>query len=232
VRESVSQPMLGQIRLQWWRENIAAAFESGAVRHHPVVEALAAIRDLGLTRDHFDRLIDARESDLEDEPPASLAALEDYAEGTSSRLIYLALEVLQVRDMAAVESGRQVGIAYALSGLLRAVPFLTAAGRRIIPRDIAARSGLEFGDFRGWRGSPALCAAVAEIAAAASRHLEAARAHPIARAAIPALLPAVIARQSLTRLQQAGYDPFAVALAAPDRWQGWRLATAALLNRF
>ena len=46
VRESVTQPMLGQIRLQWWRENIAAAFEGSAIRHHPVAEALtAAIRD-------------------------------------------------------------------------------------------------------------------------------------------------------------------------------------------
>src|SRR5947209_15299486 len=65
VRESVTQPMLGQIRLQWWRENIAAACEVGVVRHHPVAEALtAAIRDLRLSRDHFARLIDARESDL------------------------------------------------------------------------------------------------------------------------------------------------------------------------
>lgn len=233
VRESVTEPMLGQIRLQWWHENIAAAFEGGPVRHHPVVEALTtAIRGLALSRVHFDRMIDAREDDLANEPPASLAALEDYAEGTSSRLIYLALEVLEVRDVAPIESGRHVGIAYALSGLLRAAPFLAAAGRTIIPRDIAARSGLEFGDSRRLRSSSALCAAVAEIAAAASRHLEAARVHPIPRAAIPALLPAVIARQSLTRVQRAGYDPFAVALATPDRLQGWRLATAALFNRF
>src|ERR1700726_180635 len=46
VRESVTQPMLGQIRLQWWRENIAAAFEGGPVRAYPVVGALSvAIRE-------------------------------------------------------------------------------------------------------------------------------------------------------------------------------------------
>src|SRR6201987_1318089 len=77
VRESVTQPMLGQIRLQWWRENIAAAFEGGPIRHHPVAEALTTgMRDLQLSRDHFDRLIDGRETDLADEPPATLAALE------------------------------------------------------------------------------------------------------------------------------------------------------------
>ena len=56
VRETVTQPMLGQIRLQWWRENIAAAFGDGPVRHHPVMEPLAAtIREFGLIRDYFDR---------------------------------------------------------------------------------------------------------------------------------------------------------------------------------
>src|ERR1700752_1988903 len=139
VRETVTQPMLGQIRLQWWRENIAAAFEGGAMRHHPVVEPLAAtIREFGLTREHFDRLIDARETDLSDEPPASLAALEDYAEATSARLVYLALEGLGVRDPAAVKAGLHVGTAYSLAGLLRAMPFLACAGRQFIPADIAA----------------------------------------------------------------------------------------------
>src|ERR1700749_3029211 len=74
VRESVTQPMLGQIRLQWWRENIAAAFDGGPIRHHPVAEALTgAIRELALTRAHFDRLIEARETDFGDQPPPSLA---------------------------------------------------------------------------------------------------------------------------------------------------------------
>jgi phytoene synthase len=214
VRESVTQPMLGQIRLQWWRENIAAAFEGHPVRHHPVVEALTgSIRELPMTRDHFDRLINARETDLGDEPPASLSALESYAEESSSQLIYLALEILQAHGPAAAEAGLHIGIAYSLAGLLRAMPL---RARRIIPADIPAQAG------------------VAEIAAAASRHLEAAHASRgrIPRSALPALLPAVIAQRSLSRLRRARYDPFDPALALPDPLQSWRLAAAALLNRF
>ena len=30
VREVVTEPMLGRIRLEWWRENIAAAFANGS----------------------------------------------------------------------------------------------------------------------------------------------------------------------------------------------------------
>ena len=206
--------MLGHIRLQWWRENIAAAFEGGTVRRQPVVDALTpSIRELSLTRNHFDQLIDARETDLEDEPPASLTALENYAEMSSSRLIYLALEVLGVQDPAATKAGLHVGIAYSLAGLLRAMP---VHARRIIPADAAGREG------------------IVEVAAAASRHLHLARAvdKSIPRPAIPALLPAVIAERSLTRLKRARYDPFDRTLLAPDPLQIWRLAVAALLNRF
>src|SRR5215207_1372519 len=65
VRESVTQPMLGQIRLQWWREVIEAAYAGQAPRRHEVAEPLtAAIREFGLSRPHFDRMIDAREVDL------------------------------------------------------------------------------------------------------------------------------------------------------------------------
>jgi phytoene/squalene synthetase len=88
--------------------------------------------------------------------------------------------------------------------------------RHIIPADIPAQNG------------------VAELAAAASRHLRAARArrNRIPRLALPALLPAVIAQRSLTRLKRAGDNPFDPVLAIPDPLQSWRLAAAALFNRF
>jgi NADH dehydrogenase [ubiquinone] 1 alpha subcomplex assembly factor 6 len=235
VRQSVTEPMLGQIRLQWWRENIAAAFEGGSVRAHPVVGALtAAIRELALTKRHFDRLIDARESDLAGEPPTNLVALESYAEATSAELIYLALEALGVRDRAADEAGHHVGIAYSLTGLIRAIPFAAGPGLWFIPADISARFGLAQRDHDDLRGAPALRAAAAEIAGAASQHLQASRDRrgKISRKAISALLSATIARHSLIRLEQAAYDPFDPALARPDPFQSWRLAAAALFNRF
>jgi phytoene synthase len=235
VRESVTEPMIGQIRLQWWREAIAAAFEGGHVRNHIVVEPLTAIiRELALSRAHFERLIDARETDLDDAPPASLAALEDYAEATSARLVYLALEILGVHDPAAREAGLHVGIAYSLTGLLRAMPFQARTRRRFIPADIAARTGLAEQDYGAMRGTPGLRAATAELAAAASRHLGAASAHrgKIPRSALPALLPAVVAQRSLARLKRAGYDPFDPGLATADPLLSWRLAAVVLLNRF
>src|ERR1700730_7824207 len=230
VRERITEPTLGRIRLEWWRETIAAAYEDGPVRRHDVVEALTdAIRGHAPTREHFDRLIDARERDLDDEAPASLAALEGYAEATSARLVYLALDILGVGDPAVRQAGRHVGIAYALAGLLRAMPHQARAGRCLIPADIAARAGLDANDYRTLRTTTALRAGIAEIAAAASHHLGLARAlrPALERAALPALLPAVVAARFLRRLERAGYDPFDPALATPDPLQSWRLAAAA-----
>jgi NADH dehydrogenase [ubiquinone] 1 alpha subcomplex assembly factor 6 len=208
VRERVSEPTLGRIRLEWWRENIAAAYEDGPVRRHDVVEALtAAIREHAPTREHFDRLIDAREKDLAEQAPTSLAALEDYTEAVSARLVYLALEMLGLDDPAARQAGFHVGIAYGLAGLLRAMPRQARASRPLVP---------------------------AEVAAAASRHLALARGlrPAVARAALPALLPAIVAERYLRRLKRAGCDPSDRAVTAPDPLQSWRFAVAALLNRF
>src|SRR5215471_6644996 len=43
VRESVREPALGQIRLEWWRETIAAAYDGALPRRHPVAEALTEV---------------------------------------------------------------------------------------------------------------------------------------------------------------------------------------------
>ena len=234
VRESVREPMLGQIRLQWWRGAIDDAFAGVAPRRHDVVEALTAtIRTRQLSRGHFDRLIDTRERDLDDAPPKTLDVLEDYAEGSSSRLIQLALEVLDAATPEAQAAGKEIGIAYALAGLIRAMPVHALSGRIVVPQEVAEAVGLEPADYSKPGGTPALRRAVAMLAGAASRHLAAAQAtrRELPRRALPALLPARIAARALRRLEQAGFDPFTGG-GEGDPLQSWRLAFAALTGRF
>lgn len=235
VREVVREPALGQIRLQWWREVIEAACTGGVPRRHEVVLPLSgAIRDHDLSRADLDRLIDARERDLDPEPPSDLAELERYADDSSGALVCLALQTLGAVSAEARAAGRSVGIGYALAGLLRALPFHHRTGRRWVPVDIASRLGLDASDYAAERTRNALRQAAAEIAAAAAQHLASARRQKraIPRAAAAAVLPAVIAERHLKRLQHAGYDPFAPQLALPEPLQPWRLAAAALLRRY
>ena len=234
VRESVHEAMLGRIRLQWWREAIEAAYSDKPPRRHEVVEPLtAAICAHRLSREHFDRLIEARERDLDEAPPATLDELEAYAEGSSAPLIQLALEVLDVTTPAAKAAANAVGVGYALTGLIRALPHHARTGRLWIPDDVAAETGFDPRDYTALRSSPALCLAVERIAAVAQRHLAAARAmrRDVPRQALAALLPARVAAQVLRRLERIRFDPFEAAGAA-DPLQSWRLALAALLGGY
>jgi NADH dehydrogenase [ubiquinone] 1 alpha subcomplex assembly factor 6 len=235
VRESVTQPMLGQIRLQWWREVVVAAYAGAPARQHVVAGPLAdLIGRIAPAREHFERIIDTRERDLADDPPADMAALEDYAEGTSARLLYLVVGALGVAEPASVAAAGKVGIGYALAGLLRAMPYHAAAGRSYIPAELSERAGLDPNDYARRRPTPELRTIAAELAEAAASHLTAARRHTeeTPRGARAALLPAIIADRLLARLRQAGYNPFAPELARPDPLQSWRLFAAALRNRF
>jgi len=235
TREVVSEPTLGEIRLQWWRDGIDAIYAGNAPRRHEVLEPLAAaIRSRGLSEAHFARLLEARRRNLADEPPGSLAELEDYAEATSAGLVWLALEVLGERGDLAMAAGRATGMAQALIGLLRAVPLHARAKRVYLPRDLLAAAGLRVErDLFELRSSAALRDVVREIATAAGRHLATAEAlcRAAPRGALPALLPAALAAADLKRLARAGYDPFAARMARSDPWRPLRLTLAALKSR-
>ncbi len=234
VRETVSEPMMGQIRLQWWREVIENA-PQGDLRKHPVAMALgAAIRDHGLPAEPFERLLVARESDLVDEPPETLAELEAYAEATASTLIELALTVLRADDDAARAVARHVGVAWALTGLLRAVPFHAARRQVLLPRDLTRAAGLDVGRMLDGRPDDALPTVARQVAEAARAHIDAARAlrDRVPRAAVPALLPAVLATRYLKRLERGGFSLFDAAGQRPPGDRAVRLLWAALRGRY
>jgi phytoene synthase len=229
VREAVSQPIIGQIRLQWWRDAIEEIYTGKPPRRHEVVEPLAAaIESHRLTRMHFDTLIDGREFDLGDEPPANLAALERYLEKTSSRLIDLQLEILGVEAPAAFEVARAVGIAWGLVGLARALPFHAAQGRLYLPADLMAEAGVDRDGLLTGKGTAATAAVVKRLADRAAEHLAEARRlrRDVPRAAMPALLAGRTAALYLRRLAGAGFDPFDRRVNAPDPWAVLRLAVA------
>ncbi|WP_029011182.1 phytoene/squalene synthase family protein [Azospirillum halopraeferens] len=235
TREVVSEPMLGQMRLQWWRDAVAAAYGEGRLPEHAVAGPLAAaVSAHGLTRDHFDRLIDGREADLDDDSPATLTCLINYAEVTAVPLVRLALEVLGAREAAAGPVARHVGVGFALAGILRAVPFHARQQRVLLPADRMAAHGARARDVLELRATPALRPVAQEVAAAARDHLRQARAlrRDVPKAAVPALLPAVVADIHLDRLARAGHDVLAPHLLRATPLRHARLAWAALRGRY
>ena len=222
IRESVSETLVGAMKLQWWRDLIATIYDRGAapsaeslagtpLKGNPVVEALAAaISRHGLTRAYFETLLEARARDLEEDPPTDVLELEAYAEGTSASLTWLALEALGVRDEASRGAGRHVGIAWALTGLLRAVLYHARVNRFLLPADLLTKAALTTYDVKERKNAERVAGVVAEIAVIARAHLAKAREYrgQVDRKALPALLPAVLADGYLYALSRHKFDVF------------------------
>ncbi len=235
--EVVSEAMLGEIRLQWWRDSLDQIY-AGTPRRHEVIEPLAAaIGRHGLPREPFDRLLEARSFDLEPDPPESLAALEAYAAATSASLLELALGVLSDKPESNGEAARVVrhlGVAWAFTGLARAVPYHARQKRLYLPRDLSDSAGLEVGELFELRASPALTSVLAQLAARAADHLtQASRARSaLPRTARSLLLLGTMARRHLARLAAAGHDPFQESVQTRPAGAAWRLLLASIFGRY
>ena len=89
----MTEPGLGAIRLQWWREAIDRAAK-GEATGHPVADAIgAAMRKGKLSRARIAALIDARSFDIETKIMPDWAALEAYLAATAGGLFASAASV-------------------------------------------------------------------------------------------------------------------------------------------
>ena len=183
ARELVREPMMGLMRLQWWRDAVEGIY-AGTPRRHEVISPLAeAVRDHRLERRLLDRLIDAREADMNPAPPADLAALADYAAATSGYARPAGHGGAGRRSevpAGAGDAAEAIGGAWALTGLVRAVPFHARARRLYLPQTVIDRAGLDVGQLFELRSSPALAEACRVVVDAATSGLPPAGCAPAA----------------------------------------------------
>jgi phytoene synthase len=233
IRELIREPLLGRIRLQWWRESLES-LRSGKMVAHPVAEALGRAMSLfSLPFQPFEQLLTARERDMETTPPEDMAALEAYAEGTAGAVTVLAVQILGGGSSEILALARSLGVAWALTGLLRAVPFHAAAGRLYLPSSLLTEQGLSAEDVLAGRNSPGLARVAKAVATAALGNLKEARCSlgKIPRTMLPAFLTAPLAESYLGALAKQDFDLFERTWSLP-RPQPLRLGWAMLRGRF
>ncbi|MDZ7822931.1 MAG: squalene/phytoene synthase family protein [Ahrensia sp.] len=105
IPQLVSEPFLGEIRLQWWRDvcNGARSEEGG---QHPVAAALLdTISKYNLPVTAFDNLCDARIFDLYNDIIPSKADFEGYLGHTRSLLFQMCAQILGGGAQSADASG-------------------------------------------------------------------------------------------------------------------------------
>jgi NADH dehydrogenase [ubiquinone] 1 alpha subcomplex assembly factor 6 len=140
TREVVSETMLGQIRLKWWQEAIKAYYDTGVALEHEILRDLCdVISRRKLDYNDFEMMIYAREFDLEDVLPGNLEGLANYCDFTLSPLMRLVLQIMEDTANTGHEPVQAVAINYAVSGLLRALPFHAHHNRCYMPEDLMQR---------------------------------------------------------------------------------------------
>lgn len=114
VPDHVSEPLIGQIRYQWWRDCLDEIYGDRPVRNH---EISLPLRDMvgqtRISRFMLERIIDGRERDLDPRPFTSIREATDYADATSGALMRAAMSVL------GSDRGHYAGRAWGLTGLAR-----------------------------------------------------------------------------------------------------------------
>jgi phytoene synthase len=228
VRESIHEPLAGEIRLQWWTDALAGK-AAGDASANPVAAALlAALARYGLPIELLTGLVAARRFDLYDDPMRTLAEFNDYARATSSTLVELAARILAGGEMPALGPlAFHAGLGYAIAGLLQAFPVHAARGQLYLPLEVLERHGVGQ-EFAAKPATAQLRDALAEMRGHARQHLaQAGRlADGVPVAGLPALLPVALAGPALDRMERADYDPLAVVEPAQWRrqWLLWRAA--------
>jgi phytoene synthase len=230
VRDVVSDPLPGEVRLQWWRD-LLAGVEHGSAAGNPVAAALLdTVSRYRLPVAALVAMIDARVFDLYDDPMPSLNDLEGYAGETSSALIQLASLILNNgQDPDTAETAGHAGVAYALTGLMRSLPWHAARGQMYLPQDLLQRHGADPQAILQGQTTPELRAVLAELRGHARHHLERVRqkVRDIPPHVAPAFLPVALVDPFLKRMEAPGHDPLKMPVEMSQlrrQWILWRAA--------
>ncbi|KAL1891934.1 hypothetical protein Sste5346_007278 [Sporothrix stenoceras] len=201
--ETVSNPTIGAMRMQFWKDSINNTFE-GQPPREPVsmllYAALAglAAREGGVVSNFssikfwLQRFISTRQQYMDNRPFTSLDALEEYAESTYATLMYVTLAMLPLRSMHVDHLASHIGKACGIAAILRGIPVLaapkpppTGAASHALPQrnpvlllplDVLADTGVREEDvYRQGPEAPGLSEAVFRVATRANDHLITAR---------------------------------------------------------
>ncbi|KAI0712164.1 isoprenoid synthase domain-containing protein [Earliella scabrosa] len=236
VQDTVSNSMIGKMRMQFWRDAIKSVAD-GRPPQHPIALALHdASQRANLPAYHFRRIIDARDAEIHSPTHLTVESLTAHAESTASTFLYLLLSLLGLSSSTTFShAASHLGVAQCIHVLLRALPYHASKGRMVIPAELTARHGVRQEDvFRRGGNADGISDAVFEFATLANDNLLTARemfkqsggdGGKVPRHAMPVFLYGLPTREYLGRLEAVNFDAFEPSLQVRDwklPWKVWR----------
>ena len=231
VVDEVADPAIARLKLAWWRQEVAAAYDG--TPQHPVARALApVVREFALPQAHLQTVIDGMAMDLEHTRYLDFAALETYCHRVAGVVGLLSAQIFGHEHAATLGYARDLGIAFQLTNIVRDVGEDARRGRIYLPQEDLARFGVAPSALTaGVVTAPfrALMAFQTERANAWYDRAFAQLASADRRAQRPGLIMAAIYRTLLAEIARDGYQVLDRRIAlTPLRklWIAWKTARA------
>jgi len=214
VRDQVSQPLPGQMRLQWWID-LLASHDQGSIEGNPVAsELMWTIRTWRLPLDRLAQLVIEHEFDLYNDPMPSLSALESYANDTASTLFACCARILARPSEAIDHAARHAGLAYGMIDVINKLPQDIARRQLFLPQQFLQQHGSSLEEVFAGKQTPQARAAVDQLVTEANKHLKTALSllAEVPQEVRPAFLPLALVRRDIKRMERRDNDPFVLRL--------------------
>jgi phytoene synthase len=228
VREQVSQPLPGEIRLQWWTDMLVGAGHGGVEGNPVAAELKLAILDCHLPVERLSRLIDEHQFDLYNDPMPTMAALEGYINDTASALFSLGAAIAGWQSPEIDHLARHAGFTQGIAQVIAALPLDASRRQLFVPLQLLERHGSGMEEVYAGKWTLPLRAALDQLIGEAREHLMTALALLAdAPAEVrPVFLPLALVARDLTRMSRADFEPFSPHLTSRLRtlWTLWRAA--------
>ena len=242
TREMVREGLLGEVRLQWWRDTIELIYSDpeNSLNDGMVASALSSvIRKFKLSRGFFDQLIDTRSKDLFVRHIEDETELYDYTYGTSATICLLFLEILCPASCSLshdkIEAAKSIGVAWALTGILRASNVLAKQKRIYIPKTLMKKFCFNEEDFYAQSVTDGIMQATEYVVNLAQNEILRARnllKGKLDRKYLAVIFQAELAEMYLNKIELLGFNPFSDRIESGRVRRQLQLAFMALRGSF
>jgi phytoene synthase len=234
VREQISQPLPGEIRLQWWTDVLAGAGHGGVEGNPVAAELWQAIRTHRLPVERLSRLIDEHQFDLYNDPMPTKAALEGYIDETSSALFSLAAAIAARQSPEIEHLARHAGLAQGIAQVMAALPRDASRRQLFVPLQLLEQHGSGMEEVFAGKENPKLRAALDQLVGEAREHLKTAIAllAQVPPEVRPVFLPLALTARDLAQMSRADNDPFVPRVTSRFRtlWTLWRASRSRVFS--
>ncbi len=230
IRDLVSEPLPGEIRLQWWRD-VFLGMRDGEAKQNPLaVDLLETIDANGLSRDLFVTFLEAMTFDLYEDPMREGAQFEGHMGETQSVFFQMICQILAGERLQDGTAAGHAGVAFGVMRTLVDTAKHRARGQIYVPSNMLDTRKITADKWLASDNTAEKCDAIKDFTAFGLDHLAKANS---ALTDLPvncriAFLVLAVCGKTLERAREKPLDAFNGNIALGPLQTHWTLLKAAL----